>query len=260
MPINNTNSGGKNRLHDLPNNNSNNNGNQLQDFNGNSIINQVNRGDINNSGDTTSLEDFEPLDNQGFDPENPTPNNYSGNNANQPPLPNTSNQTPNQNTNLDLLDFEDPEPQPQPQPEPQPQPQPEPQPQPQPQPQPSVPRFEKMNNFYFIKENVLNLLKALQFGPVVVAHFVSESFKFYESGVFDGRDCSDTPLDFVNHSAVIVGYDLNARIPFFRLKNSWGDDWGEKGYYRMKIGELISGNMGICRLAGTPFAVMPTVE
>lgn len=223
----------------------------------------MNRGTPNSSGVTTKLEDFEPLDNQGFDPENPTPNNYSGNNANQQPLPdpvpNTNHPNPNQ-SNLDLLDFEDTQPQSPSPPKPTPKPTPIPIPQPQPKPQPSVPRFEKMNNFYFIKENVLNLLKALQFGPVVVAHFVSESFKFYESGVFDGKDCSDTPLDFVNHSAVIVGYDLNAPIPFFRLKNSWGDDWGEKGYYRMKIGELISGNMGICRLAGTPFAVMPTVE
>ena len=106
----------------------------------------------------------------------------------------------------------------------------------------------------------MDVLKALQYGPVVTAHFVSEPFKFYESGVFDGDGCEDGSLDYVNHASVIVGYDLEAPVPYFKMRNSWADDWGENGYYRMKIGELSKQNSGICLIAGTPFMVFPYLE
>ena len=125
------------------------------------------------------------------------------------------------------------------------------------QPEINGPRFEKLKGFFFIKKNVIDVIKALQYGPVVTAHFVSESFKFYESGVFDGDGCENSKLEYVNHASVIVGYDLNAPVPYFKMRNSWADDWGEKGYYRMKIGELKKTNPGICLIAGTPFMVFP---
>ena len=119
------------------------------------------------------------------------------------------------------------------------------------------PRFEKLKGFFFIKKNVIDVIRALQYGPVVTAHFVSESFKFYESGVFDGDGCEDSRLEYVNHASVIVGYDLTAPVPYFKIRNTWADDWGEKGYYRMKIGDLKKTNPGICLIAGTPFMVFP---
>ena len=121
-------------------------------------------------------------------------------------------------------------------------------------------RFENLKKFYFIKQSVVDVLKALQFGPVVSAHFVSEPFKFYSSGVFDGDGCDQGSLEYVNHAAVIVGYDLDAPVPYFKFKNSWGDDWGERGFYRVRIGELSRRNPGECLLAGTPFMVFADVE
>jgi C1A family cysteine protease len=107
---------------------------------------------------------------------------------------------------------------------------------------------------------VIDLLRALQYGPVVVAHFVSEPFKFYSSGVFDGDGCDKGRLELVNHASVIVGYDLDAPIPYFKFQNSWADDWGENGFYRIKIGELTKQNTGVCLVAGTPFMVFADVE
>jgi hypothetical protein len=118
-------------------------------------------------------------------------------------------------------------------------------------------RFEDLKGFYFIKENVVEVIKALQYGPVVTAHYVSEAFKFYESGIFNGDGCENGTLQYVNHASVIVGYNLNHSTPYFVLRNSWADDWGEKGYYRMKIGDLTKYNKGICLIAGTPFMVFP---
>lgn len=121
-------------------------------------------------------------------------------------------------------------------------------------------RFEEMKGFYFIKPNVVEVLKALQYGPVVIAHYVSEAFKFYESGIFNGEGCEEAELHKVNHASTIVGYDFTAPVPYFKLKNSWGTDWGEKGFYKMYIGHLNKNNKGICLMTGTPFMVFPYLE
>jgi len=43
--------------------------------------------------------------------------------------------------------------------------------------------------------------------------------KLYKSGVFMGDDCKDCK---VNHASLVVGYNLEAEIPYFLLKNAWG--------------------------------------
>lgn len=50
----------------------------------------------------------------------------------------------------------------------------------------------------------------------------------------------------MNHSALLVGYNLDADVPYFTLKNAWGPEWGDGGYYWMSIGELANSNMGTC--------------
>jgi len=57
----------------------------------------------------------------------------------------------------------------------------------------------------------------------------------------------------------LVGYDLNAPVPYMLFKNGWGDLWGEQGFYKMKIGELSLKNKGVCQVAGTPFNVVPEI-
>lgn len=93
---------------------------------------------------------------------------------------------------------------------------------------------------------------------MIVAHYVSPSFKFYQSGVYDGEGCEGAAT--VNHSSLLVGYDLSAKVPFLLLKNSWGEDWGEEGFYRMEIGPFLEKNKGRCLVAGTPFNIIPVLE
>ncbi|KAL7861654.1 hypothetical protein SRHO_G00130950 [Serrasalmus rhombeus] len=69
-------------------------------------------------------------------------------------------------------------------------------------------------------------------GPISAAIDTSpKSFLLYQSGVYDEPACSSTK---VTHAILVVGYgaDCSGR-KFWLVKNSWGTQWGERGYIRM---------------------------
>lgn len=88
------------------------------------------------------------------------------------------------------------------------------------------------------------LLKAVAGQPVLATIDAGESsFQFYSSGVFTG-DCG-TELDL---GVAVVGYGLaDNGIEYWLLKNSWGTEWGEQGYMRMK--RNITAKEGLCGIA-----------
>lgn len=45
----------------------------------------------------------------------------------------------------------------------------------------------------------------------------------------------------LNHAVQIVGYDLDAQIPHYIVRNSWGADFGDKGYLYIGIGQNLCG-------------------
>ena len=43
----------------------------------------------------------------------------------------------------------------------------------------------------------------------------------------------------------MIGYGIEGGVEYWILKNSWGTDWGEKGYMRLK---MESSGEGVCKL------------
>ena len=117
-----------------------------------------------------------------------------------------------------------------------------------------------LDDFDYVEldNHVLALIAALQFGPISVAHIVTKTFKYYNDGVLDEKACISKKT-IPNHSSLLVGYDLDADVPFFRFKNSWGEKWGDSGYFNMKIGPLNTTNNGICLLAKYKINVLPII-
>ena len=87
------------------------------------------------------------------------------------------------------------------------------------------------------------LLTAIVQQPVSVAVEADQSvFQFYSGGVMDSS-CG-TQLD---HGVLAVGYGTTGGKDYYKVKNSWGADWGMKGYILLGRGATFnpSGQCGI---------------
>ncbi|XP_042378767.1 cysteine proteinase 2-like [Zingiber officinale] len=76
--------------------------------------------------------------------------------------------------------------------------------------------------------------------PVSVAFQVVRDFRLYKGGVYSSQTCGKTPMD-VNHAVLAVGYGVENGIPYWLIKNSWGEDWGVDGYFKMELGKNMCG-------------------
>jgi cathepsin L len=69
------------------------------------------------------------------------------------------------------------------------------------------------------------------YGPAGVSIDASwNSFQLYTTGVYNEPQCSNSSHD---HVVLVTGWGADGSTPYWIVKNSWGADWGEKGYIRM---------------------------
>ena len=82
----------------------------------------------------------------------------------------------------------------------------------------------------------------------VVVVSVKAAFGPYKSGVFDDPKCDCQ----MNHAMAVVGYGTTPQgVRYWIVKNSWGKNWGDHGYIKIKRG---AGNTdyGMCCILRAP--------
>lgn len=85
-----------------------------------------------------------------------------------------------------------------------------------------------------------------QKGPISVA-INAFGMQFYRHGIAHPLRPLCSPW-FIDHAVLLVGYGNRSNIPYWAIKNSWGSDWGEEGYYYLYRG---SGACGVNTMASS---------
>jgi C1A family cysteine protease len=101
------------------------------------------------------------------------------------------------------------------------------------------------------------LLSAVAMQPISVAIQADQFvFQFYKSGVLTDDSCGSRAD--IDHGVLAVGYgtDLDTNEPYFLVKNSWGETWGDNGY--VKLGRSSKNEFGMCAIL--KMASFPVVE
>jgi C1A family cysteine protease len=92
--------------------------------------------------------------------------------------------------------------------------------------------------------NEAAMLAAVERQPVTLGIQADQpGFQFYKSGVFTGA-CGAS----LNHAVVVYGYDTDpaSGLPYWKIRNQWGTDWGEDGYMRMVRNPNLNSGRGQC--------------
>ena len=101
------------------------------------------------------------------------------------------------------------------------------------------------NGYIKVSPNEMALKQALATqGPISVL-VDATPLMHYKNGIIS-HGCGN-PVD---HAVLLTGYGKDRGQKYWELKNSWGTDWGENGYFRLARD---SGNM--CQVAS--YAVFP---
>ena len=87
------------------------------------------------------------------------------------------------------------------------------------------------------------------YGSIGVAFTVYEDFVNYKSGIYSYT--SGSALG--GHAVKVIGWGVEGGVKYWTVTNSWNEDWGEQGFFRIKRGT------NECGIEGEASAGLPKV-
>lgn len=90
--------------------------------------------------------------------------------------------------------------------------------------------IEKFNQICYGTEEDLKRVVA-KYGPTAVGFHATKNLKLFKGkGVYYDKNCYKKQP---NHAMLVVGYGTtNKGEDFWLLKNSWGPEWGDRGFFK----------------------------
>jgi cathepsin F len=100
------------------------------------------------------------------------------------------------------------------------------------------PSMAKISNWTALSTDTTQIMTYLyNNGPLSITLNAGLLFS-YTSGIITGSPDS-CPNDGSDHAVLLVGYDIDQ--DYWIVKNSWGDSWGENGYFRIQYDNGLCG-------------------
>ncbi|KAL1235532.1 Dipeptidyl peptidase [Trichinella pseudospiralis] len=102
--------------------------------------------------------------------------------------------------------------------------------------------YEYIGGYYGASNEILMMQALVKNGPIAVGFEVHDDFFSYSHGIYHHSNARSplkwNPLVEVNHAVIIVGYgaDEMTKEKYWIVKNSWGRQFGEDGYFRIRRG------------------------
>lgn len=94
--------------------------------------------------------------------------------------------------------------------------------------------------------SVADMMKdIIEHGPIAVAIDAPQELFVYQKGIIDAKLPKDDLIispdkrsfwEKTTHAVVVVGWGRIGDARFWIVKNSWGPEWGENGYFRVPLG------------------------
>lgn len=110
-------------------------------------------------------------------------------------------------------------------------------------------------------EDEAGMRKALAQYGVLSIGMNADHLAHYTGGILHPHEC----IPILNHAVSIVGFgrDETSGMQYWKVKNSWGPDWGESGYFRIKMGSNVCGvanDVSVAHSFGCGPTVVPTLS
>jgi cathepsin C len=99
--------------------------------------------------------------------------------------------------------------------------------------------YQYIGGFYGACNEEAMKIALVKYGPLAVSFEVYDDFMTYTHGIYDHTGLTNrfSPFELTNHAVLLVGYGVENNVPYWSIKNSWGTDWGEGGYFRIRRGK-----------------------